>query len=177
MSRIGKKPVPIPEKVEVKLDGRNITIKGAKGVLCRTFHPDVNIAIDDGQVIVSIAKKDKKTNALWGTTRAHIANMIQGVSAGFERVLEINGIGYKAELKGDSIEFNLGYSHSINFKLPEGVSAVIEKPGVKLLGIDKEKLGFAASTIRAFRPPEPYKGKGIKYAEEYVARKAGKTAK
>lgn len=181
MSRIGKKPVPIPEKVDVKIDGRIITVKGAKGVLSRTVHPDVNVDIADGQIIVSIGKsvgkKDKNTRSLWGTTRAHIANMVQGVSQGFERILEINGIGYRAELKGDSIEFNLGYSHPINFKLPDGVSALIEKPGVKLLGIDKEKLGFAASSIRALRPPEPYKGKGIKYAEEYVQRKAGKTAK
>lgn len=177
MSRIGKKPVPIPEKVEVKLDGRVITVKGAKGVLYRTVHPDVSVDIGDGQVVVSITKKDKKTRSLWGTTRAHIANMVHGVSVGFERVLEINGIGYRAELKGDSIEFNIGYSHPINFHLPEGVSAKIEKSGVRLLGIDKEKLGLAASSIRALRPPEPYKGKGIKYAEEYVARKAGKTAK
>ena len=177
MSRVGKKPVPIPEKVDVKLDGRIVTVKGAKGVLSRTVHPDVTVDIADGQVIVSIGKKDKKTRSLWGTTRAHIANMVLGVSQGFERVLEINGIGYRAELKGDSIEFNLGYSHSINFKLPDGVTAVIEKPGVKLSGIDKEKLGFAASSIRALRPPEPYKGKGIKYAEEYIQRKAGKTAK
>jgi len=181
MSRVGKKPVPIPEKVDIEIKDRVITVKGAKGVLSRNIHPDIDVEVADGQVNVRIGKDDKKNNkkthALWGTTRAHIANMVHGVSKGFERVLEINGIGYRAELKGDSIEFHLGYSHPIVFKLPEGVSAVVEKPGLKLFGIDKEKLGFAASAIRALRPPEPYKGKGIRYADEYVVRKAGKTAK
>jgi len=174
MSRVGKKPVPIPEKVDIKLEDRVITVKGAKGVLSRTIHPDVSIDVGDGEVTVSIQKTDKKTRSLWGTTRAHIANMVHGVSQGFERILEINGIGYRAELKGDSIEFNLGYSHPINFKLPDGVSALIEKPGVKLMGIDKEKLGFAASSIRALRPPEPYKGKGVKYKDEHIIRKEAK---
>ena len=177
MSRVGKQPVPIPDKVEVQKEGRTISVKGPKGSLSRTFHPDVTVEVADGKVLVSIGKKDRKTRALWGTTRAHIANMVQGVSSGFERVLEINGIGYRAEVKGDTVEFNLGYSHPIRFRLPEGVSAKAEKPGLRLFGIDKEKLGFAAASIRALRPPEPYKGKGIKYAEEYIMRKAGKTAK
>jgi large subunit ribosomal protein L6 len=114
---------------------------------------------------------------LWGLTRALIANMIHGVSAGFERVLEINGLGYRAEVKGDGIELNLGYSHPIQFKLPEGIDAKIEKNIIRLSGIDKELLGFTAASIRRLRPPEPYKGKGVKYAEEHIQRKAGKTAK
>jgi large subunit ribosomal protein L6 len=128
-------------------------------------------------VVVSVARNDKKTKALWGTTRAQVANMVIGVTNGFERVLEINGIGYRAELKGTSIELHLGYSHPINFALPDGIDAKVEKSSIRLSGIDKELLGFAASSIRQMRPPEPYKGKGVKYAEEQIQRKAGKTAK
>ena len=120
---------------------------------------------------------DKKTRSLWGMTRAVIANMVTGVSKGFDRSLEINGIGYRAELKGNHIEFNLGYSHPIDFPLPDGISAKVEKNVIKLSGIDKELLGFTASTMRRLRPPEPYKGKGVKYAEEHIQRKAGKTGK
>ena len=176
MSRVGKKPIEIEEKVKITYADKVLSVQGEKGTLTRTIHSDVRLDIDDKLVTVSIDRKDKKAMALWGMTRALIANMVTGVSKGFERVLEINGIGYRAELKGKSIEFNLGYSHPIDFPLPEGIAAIVEKNMIKLSGIDKELLGYTASTIRSLRPPEPYKGKGIKYAEEYIRRKAGKTA-
>ncbi len=177
MSRVGKKPIEISDKIKIAYTDRVLTVSGEKGTLSRTIHPAVNLNIDDNALTVSIETMDKKTRSLWGMTRALIANMVTGVSAGFERALEINGIGYRAELKGKNIEFNLGYSHPIDFPLPEGISANIEKNIIKLSGIDKDLLGYTASTIRSLRPPEPYKGKGVKYAEEYIQRKAGKTAK
>ena len=177
MSRVGKKPIEISDKIKVTYTDRVLTVSGEKGTLSRTIHPAVSLNIDDSMLTVSIDTMDKKTKSLWGMTRAVIANMVTGVSQGFERALEINGIGYRAEVKGNHIEFNLGYSHPIDFPLPDGISASIEKNIIKLSGIDKELLGFTASTIRRLRPPEPYKGKGVKYAEEYIQRKAGKTAK
>jgi len=177
MSRVGKKPIAISDKIKITYTDRVLTVVGEKGTLTRTIHPDVNVNIDDSALTVSIDNMDKKTRSLWGMTRALIANMVTGVSQGFERALEINGIGYRAELKGKNIEFNLGYSHSIDFPLPEGISANIDKNIIKLSGIDKDLLGYTASTIRSLRPPEPYKGKGVKYVEEYIQRKAGKTAK
>jgi large subunit ribosomal protein L6 len=177
MSRVGKKPIPIPEKTKVDCTDRVLRVQGEKGVLTRTLHPDVDLQITDTALTVAIGRQDKKTRALWGLTRALIANMIHGVSKGYERVLEINGLGYRAEVKGDGIEFNLGYSHPIALKLPDGIDAKVEKNIIRLSGIDKELLGFAAASIRRLRPPEPYKGKGVKYAEERIQRKAGKTAK
>jgi large subunit ribosomal protein L6 len=177
MSRVGKKPIPVPGKTNVTYNDRLLSVKGEKGTLTRTIHPDVNLNIDAGAITVSIDRSDKKTRALWGMTRALIANMVTGVSSGFERSLEINGLGYRAELKGKGIEFQLGYSHHIEFPLPEGITARVEKNIIKLSGIDKDLLGYTASSIRRLRPPEPYKGKGIKYAEERIQRKAGKTAK
>ena len=177
MSRVGKKPIEISDKIKITYTDRVLTVVGEKGTLTRTIHPDVNVNIDDKTLTVTIENMDKKTRSLWGMTRALIANMVTGVSQGFERALEINGIGYRAELKGKNIVFNLGYSHSIDFPLPEGISATIEKNIIKLSGIDKDLLGYTASTIRSLRPPEPYKGKGVKYVEEYIQRKAGKTAK
>ena len=177
MSRVGKKPIGIPEKVKITYENNVLSVQGEKGILTRTIHPDVQLNIEKTSLTVSIDLMDKKTRSLWGMTRAVISNMVTGVSKGFERDLEINGIGYRAELKGNSIEFNLGYSHPIDFPLPEGISAKIDKNVIKLSSFDKELLGFTASTIRALRPPEPYKGKGVKYAEEHIQRKAGKTAK
>jgi len=177
MSRVGKKPIGISEKVKITYSDNVLCVQGEKGILTRTIHPDVHLNIDKEFLTVSIDMMDKRTRSLWGMTRALIANMVTGVSKGFERDLEINGIGYRAELKGKNIEFNLGYSHPIDFPLPEGIAAKIDKNIIKLIGVDKELLGYTASTIRALRPPEPYKGKGIKYAEEHIQRKAGKTAK
>jgi large subunit ribosomal protein L6 len=177
MSRVGRKPIDISDKIKITYTDSVLTVAGDKGTLSRTIHPAVNLNIDDKVLTVSIETMDKKTRSLWGMTRALVANMVTGVSAGFDRSLEINGIGYRAELKGNNIEFNLGYSHPISFPLPVGISASIEKNVIKLSGIDKDLLGYTASTIRNLRPPEPYKGKGVKYAEEHIQRKAGKTAK
>jgi len=176
MSRVGKKPIAIPDKTKISYENRLLTVQGEKGRLERTIHPEVDLAIQDKEIIVTIEKEDRKTRALQGMTRSLVSNMVTGTSAGFERVLEINGIGYRAEVSGKQIIFNLGFSHPINFDIPEGISVSVDKSNaVKLSGIDKEALGHMAAAIRRLRPPEPYKGKGIKYAEEYIQRKAGKT--
>ena len=176
MSRVGKKPIAVPEKTKLTYEDRVLTVQGQKGMLSRPIHPAVVLQIEDGNIQVTPLKDDKNSRALQGLTRSLVNNMIIGVNTGFERVLEINGIGYRAEVKGNAILLNLGYSHPINFALPEGISATVDRNNViKLTGIDKEKLGQTAASIRQLRPPEPYKGKGIKYAEEYVRRKAGKT--
>lgn len=176
MSRVGKKPISIPEKTKLTLADRVLTVKGGKGSLSREIHPAVELKIADGVVQVVTLAGDRQGRALQGLTRSLVSNMITGVNQGFERVLEINGIGYRAELSGKQIVFNIGYSHPINFDLPEGVTAAVERNNViKLSGINKEMLGQTAAAIRRLRPPEPYKGKGIKFAEETIRKKAGKT--
>lgn len=176
MSRVGKKPIPIPAKTRISYQDRALTIEGQKGTLSREIHPAVDLTIGDGVVNVRLALETKTSGALQGLTRSLVANMLTGVSQGFERVLEINGIGYRAEVKGKTLVFQLGFSTPKAFDLPEGVSAVVEKNTIiKLSGIDKEELGRVAAAIRRLRPPEPYKGKGIKYAEERIQKKAGKT--
>lgn len=176
MSRVGKKPIQIPNKTEVSFQDRLLTIKGSKGLLKRTIHPAVDLKIENNVLSVITVKDDRNSRAFQGLTRSLVANMVQGVNNGFERILEINGIGYRAELKGNSIVLNLGYSHPIHFDLPDGVSATIEKNMViKLSGIDNELLGHTSAAIRRLKPPEPYKGKGIKYADEIIRKKAGKT--
>ncbi len=176
MSRVGKKPIQVPDKTTVTIAESMVTVKGAKGTLQRTIHPDTKLILKDNVIRVEVNGGDKKSQALKGLTRSLVANMVHGVDKGFERVLEINGIGYRATLEGNSLVLNLGFSHPVNFPLPEGISAVVEKNNsIKLSGIDKELLGQTAASIRKIRPPEPYKGKGVKYAEEYVQRKAGKT--
>ncbi len=176
MSRVGKKPISIPAKVDVSLKDRRVTVKGSKGTLSRTIHADVDLQVDGNVIQVIIQNEDRKSRALQGLTRSLVNNMVTGVSSGFERVLEINGIGYRAEVKGQTLVLNLGYSNPVNFDLPKGISAAVDRNTViKLTGIDKEQLGQTAASIRKLRPPEPYKGKGIKYAEERIIRKAGKT--
>jgi len=176
MSRVGKKIITIPEKTSVDYKDRVIVVKGEKGSLTRTLHPSVDLEIKDNTISVTIEQEDRKNRALQGLTRSLVANMVDGVSKGFERVLEIHGIGYRAEMKGKSIVLNLGYSHPIDFPLPEGIDATVDKNNViRLTGIDKERVGQTAASIRKLRKPEPYKGKGVKYAEEYIQRKAGKT--
>ncbi len=176
MSRVGKAPIPVPDNTKISYKNKLLTVQGEKGTLTRTIHPSVGLKIEDKIVSVSMVTNDRVSRSLQGLTRSLVANMINGVNKGFERVLEINGIGYRAELKGNSIILNLGYSHPITFNLPDGVSAFLEKNNViKLSSIDKELLGLTAASIRKLRPPEPYKGKGIKYAEEYIQKKAGKT--
>ncbi len=176
MSRVGKKPIPIPDKATITYKDRVFTVKGPKGMLTRVIHPSVDLKISDEIVNVTVDTVNKKNMALQGMTRSLVANMIDGVDKGFERVLQINGIGYKAAVQGKTIELVLGYSHAINFELPDGISAKVDKNTIiTLSGIDKEVLGQTAASIRSLRPPEPYKGKGIKYAEERIIRKAGKT--
>lgn len=176
MSRIGKLPIPIPEKAKVEFNGGKITVKGEKGTLSRSVHPGVDLKIEGNLLKVIPVTQGREASALQGLVRSLLANMVTGVSSGFQRVLEINGIGYRAEVSGDVINLTLGYSHPISFKLPQGISAEVEKNTViKLSGIDREQLGQTAASIRKLRPPEPYKGKGIKYAEERIIRKAGKT--
>ena len=175
MSRVGRKPISIPQKTTLTYKDRVLTVQGEKGALTRAINSAVDLQIKDGIVEVIIISNDKTSRSLQGLTRTLVANMITGVNAGFERFLEINGIGYRAELKGKAIVLNLGYSNPINFDLPDGISASVDRNNViKLTGIDKEKLGRTAAAIRQLRPPEPYKGKGIKYLEERIRRKAGK---
>lgn len=176
MSRVGKKPIQVPDKTKISYRDKAITVQGEKGSLSRIIHPDIDLKIEGGFINVSTLSDDGSGRALQGLTRSLVNNMITGVNKGFERILEINGIGYRAELKGKSIVFNLGFSHPVVFDLPDGISAAVEKNTVvKLSGIDKEKLGLAAASIRRLKPPEPYKGKGIKYSEERIQKKAGKT--
>lgn len=176
MSRVGKKVIKLPEKTTIAYKNRELVVKGEKGTLSRTIHPAVDLAIGDETISVVVEQEDRKTRSIQGLTRSLVANMVDGVSKGFEKTLEIHGIGYRAEMKGNSIVLNVGYSHPIDFPLPEGISATVDKNNVvKLYGIDKEKVGQTAASIRKMRRPEPYKGKGIKYAEEHIQRKAGKT--
>lgn len=177
MSRIGKKPVQLPDKVQLALNGDMISVKGPKGNLERQLHPAIEIKVNDGIVQVTTDDTDQKKVALQGTFRSLISNMVTGVSTGFEKKLLLNGIGYRAEINGNSLTLNVGYSNPVDFKIPQGIQASVEKnTEVTLSGIDKELLGQVAANIRGLRPPEPYKGKGIMYSDERIIRKAGKTA-
>ena len=175
MSRLGKKTILIPDKTKISYKERLFTVQGEKGTLTRTIHPNMDLKIEDGNISVIMGIETRTNRALQGLTRSLVANMIIGVTNGFERSLEISGIGYRAEIKGKSIIFNLGFSHPVKFDLPDGITANIDRSIIKLSGIDKELVGRTAASIRQLRPPEPYKGKGIKYAEERIQRKAGKT--
>lgn len=175
MSRIGKVPIPIPKGVEIRLDGDSLKVNGPRGELTRKIHPKVQVNTDGEKIEVSVSDSTKESKSLHGLFRVLISNMITGVSSGFERSLEIVGIGYRAELKDRNVVFNIGYSHPVNYELPEGIDARIDKMKISLTGNDKELLGKTAAKIRSFRKPEPYKGKGIKYSEEMIRRKAGKS--
>ena len=175
MSRIGKMPVVLPEKVEFKLDGMSVSVKGPKGQLSYTFPNCVKIEMKDKAVVVTPSSDSAESKSMWGTTRTLIGNMVTGVSEGFVKSLQFTGVGYKAALKGRVLNLNLGYSHPINYELPEGVDAKVGKNEIDILGCDKELVGFVAAKVRSFRPPEPYKGKGIRYKDEHIIRKAGKT--
>jgi large subunit ribosomal protein L6 len=177
MSRIGKKPIPLPPGVKVVLERPCINVSGPKGNLSQKLDEGVKLAVEQDKIWVHPPEDLKQGKALQGLTRALIANMVKGVSQGFERVLEINGVGYRVESQGNVLNFNLGYSHPIRFPLPEGIKAEVERQNrITLRGSDKHLLGLTAAKIRSLRPPEPYGGKGIKYAEEVIRRKAGKTA-
>ena len=175
MSRIGKKPIPLPKEVEIDLRGDLLTVKGPKGELRRKIHPRINILTENNQMVVSVGDGDKGSKALHGLFRALIANMVTDVTQGFEKALEIVGVGYRAEISGRGATFLLGYHSPVNFELPEGIDARVEKTKITLSGIDKELLGRTAAKIRALRKPEPYKGKGIRYEGEAIRKKAGKT--
>lgn len=176
MSRVGKKPIPLPGKTKITYKDRVITVQGEKGTLTRTVHSAIDLEVENDTIMVTMEQETRENRALQGLTRSLVANMVIGVNTGFKRVLEINGIGYRASVSGSTIVFNLGFSHPVNFDLPDGIGAEIDKNNtITLSGINKELLGQTAASIRSLRPPEPYKGKGIKYAEEYIQRKAGKT--
>ena len=180
MSRIGRKPIDIPEKVTVEIGKNNkVTVKGPKGELTRTFHPDMTIEIKDGQIVVSRPTDQRHHRALHGLTRSLLANMVIGVSQGFQKDLEMVGTGYRAILRGNALDLSLGFSHPVLIEPPEGITFEVAKSGraFSVKGIDKELVGEVAAKIRALRPPEPYKGKGIRYSGEYVRMKAGKAGK
>ncbi len=175
MSRIGKKPVAVPAGVTVSLNGADLTVKGPKGELAMTFVPDVSVSESENVITLTPNGDTKQARSMWGMQRTLVANMIEGVSNGFTKKLEINGVGYRAAMKGKSLNLQLGFSHDINFDIPEGIK--IETPDqttVLISGIDKQQVGETAAKIREYRKPEPYKGKGIKYAGEYIFRKEGK---
>src|SRR5271165_5750614 len=175
MSRIGKKPVVIPAGVTAKLDGQTIAVKGAKGELKFTAPDEVSVSIDGGAVHVAPHGEDKRARAMWGMARALIANIVGGVTHGFEKKLEINGVGYKAAIAGKNLQLSLGYSHDIVFPIPAGVTITTPRPTeITVSGVDKQQVGQIAAEIRSFRGPEPYKGKGVKYAGEFIFRKEGK---
>jgi large subunit ribosomal protein L6 len=180
MSRIGRKPVEIPKGVQVTITKDSVSAKGPKGTLTLKRHPAVEIkqAKDDGKDVVVFERKghDGPERAAHGLMRALVGNLFTGVTTGFTKTLEINGVGYKAELKGQKVVLSLGFSHPIDYTLPEGISAKVDKQLLIISGNDKQAVGAAAAKIRSFRPPEPYKGKGIKYVDETIIRKAGKTA-
>ena len=178
MSRIGLKPIEIPEGVEVKFDNNNVTVKGPKGELSRTLSAEMKINMEDNIITVERPSDHKEHRGLHGTTRSLISNMVEGVSKGFEKSLEIIGVGYRAQKQGDKVVINAGYSHPVELDKIDGIEIEVPKnTQLTVKGIDKELVGAVASNIRAIRPPEPYKGKGIRYEGEYVRQKEGKTAK
>jgi large subunit ribosomal protein L6 len=174
MSRIAKYPIEIPSGVTVEVKDRVVSVKGAKGELKKEFNDFVDVSIADGKIVVDLKSDDLEDYAFWGTVASHIKNMIEGVSKGFEKKLEIQGIGYKGEVKGNELTFNLGFSHPIVVSTPLGLTTTIEKGIVTVSGIDKEEVGAFAAKIRSFKKPEPYKGKGIRYQGEYIEIKQGK---
>ena len=175
MSRIGKKPVPVPQGVTANIEGQTVSVKGPKGELQASLVPIVSVALEDGSIVVKPRSKSKASRSAWGMSRTLVANLITGVTDGFTKTLEINGVGYRAAVQGKGLKLNLGYSHDVVYDIPEGISIVTPKPTeIVVSGIDKQQVGQVAAEIREWRKPEPYKGKGIKYAGEYIFRKEGK---
>lgn len=179
MSRIGKQPIPVPAEVSVRLDGQDVIVKGPKGELSRTVHADMRLKMDDGQIVVERPSDAQNHRALHGLTRALVANMVTGVSSGFERIMLIEGTGYKADIDGRNLVLSVGYSHTVPIVPLPGTSFEVEDRGKRVIirGNDKEMVGQLAVNVRQVRPPEPYKGKGIRYSDEIVRRKAGKAGK
>jgi large subunit ribosomal protein L6 len=175
MSRIGKHPVAIPAGVDVQLSGQTLTAKGRLGALSLAVSSEVTATIADGAVTIAPNSESKRARAMWGTTRALVSNMVTGVATGFTRNLEINGVGYRAAVQGSTLNLQLGYSHDIPYPIPQDVRITCERPtAITITGADRQRVGQIAAEIRAFRPPEPYKGKGVKYSNETVRRKEGK---
>ncbi|MFY9833419.1 MAG: 50S ribosomal protein L6 [Methylocystis sp.] len=175
MSRIGKKPVVVPAGVTAKVDGQLVSVKGAKGQLEFLVPDDVSVVYQDNAIKVDPRNETKRARALWGTSRARVNNIVLGVTTGFEKKLEITGVGYRAAVQGKTLQLALGYSHDVNYPIPAGVTIVTPKPTeITISGIDKRQIGQIAAEIRALRAPEPYKGKGVKYANEFIFRKEGK---
>lgn len=177
MSRVGKAPITLPSGVTATVANHVLTVKGPKGELHRTFKNDVVVKIEDGQMSVAKSEQDSKNaDAMWGLYRSLFANMVTGVSEGFSKKLEINGVGYRASVSGNKLMLSLGFSHPVEYPLPSGITASVEGNVITVMGADKELVGEVAAQIRRFRKPEPYKGKGIKYSDETIRRKAGKAA-
>ncbi len=175
MSRVGKKPVPVPSGVTATVDGQLVKVKGAKGELSFLVPEEVSVALEDGAVSVNPRDESKTARSKWGMSRAQVANLVEGVTRGFEKRLEINGVGYKAAVAGKVLKLSLGYSHDIDYAIPAGVTITTPKPTeVVVAGIDKQVVGQTAAEIREYRGPEPYKGKGVKYSDEFIFRKEGK---
>jgi len=175
MSRIGNAPISLPGGVEVKVSGNDVEVKGAKGALVQTVDPTISVSVDDGTVTLSRANDERSTKALHGLYRSLISNMVLGVSEGYSKELQAVGVGYRAMLKGSDIELQVGFSHPVMIKAPDGITFEVPEPTkIIVSGIDKQKVGQVAANIRSVRPPEPYKGKGIRYKDEHVRRKAGK---
>jgi large subunit ribosomal protein L6 len=178
MSRIGRLPITVPSGVDVTIDGRNVTVKGPKGTLSRALHPDITVTREDGTLVVTRPTEQKTHKQLHGLTRTLVNNMVVGVTDGYRKGLEITGVGYRAALSGRKLQLNLGYSHQIEIDPPEGITFEVENPTrLAVVGIDKELVGQVAAKVRSTRKPEPYKGKGVRYAGEYIRRKAGKAGK
>lgn len=178
MSRIGRKPIPLPNGVEVTVNGKNVTVKGPKGTLSRSIHPEMVVKVEDSEIVVERPSDAKHHRALHGTTRSVIANMVEGVTNGYKKELELVGVGYRAQKKGKNLSLVVGYSHLVEIEPEDGIEFdVPSQTEVIVKGIDKERVGEVAAQIRAVREPEPYKGKGIKYKDERILRKEGKTGK
>jgi large subunit ribosomal protein L6 len=175
MSRIGKKPIPVPKNVTATVDGQKVTVKGPKGQLSLTLVDDIEVAMEDGAIVVKPRVDTKRAQSMWGMSRSLVENLMKGTTNGFTRTLEITGVGYRAAIDGKSLKLQLGYSHDILYPVPEGISIAVPKPTeITISGIEKDKVGQVAAEIRGFRGPEPYKGKGIRYQGEFIQRKEGK---
>lgn len=174
MSRIGKQPIELGDAVTVSVEGNLVRVKGPKGELTYQAHPTIAVTTADGKLTCAVARDSKEASALWGTTRANLANLVRGVSEGYQKRLELHGVGYRAKLAGKDLELQVGFSHPVVVAAPAGIAFTVDKEGILIEGIDKQMVGQVAATIRAVRKPEPYQGKGIRYAGEIVRRKVGK---
>jgi len=175
MSRVGYKPISVPSGVTANVEGQTVKVKGPKGALELTLLDDVTVKMQDGAIKVDPRDQTKRSRSVWGTARTLVANLVTGVSKGFEEKLEITGVGYRAAVQGKQLNLQLGFSHDVNFPIPDGIAIATPKPTeIVVTGMDKQKVGHVAAVIRGYRPPEPYKGKGVRYAGEYILRKEGK---